>query len=613
MTLKARVTFAAVISLLLVAAALLIFGKLNENSIEIRFQEASLTGKSALWRKIINSQFDHMESNTRSITRDRNTLNALKANDKALISENAITTYNMLSAGGILSKLQIANLDGQILFSAPDQFEGSTRKTLPALALEKGEVLRGVERDDDGKLYINLAIPVYVRGRIVGVVLYMRDLQSAIEDFKLNDNAEAFLVDSRNYVEYATDRNLLKQLDLTLPTLGAQAMSVNKVGEHVYSVAAQPLLGPDNRALAHLVSANDQTESYQAQTTFTLYSYAFVITILLVTIGGLTWYLRKSFQPLDNVVEMMNRISKGDLTDRPDATTSVDEIGQLLRAMNAMTDNFRRIVGEVYNATDNIDKTAYAISIRNAELAQRTQEQSSSLEETAASMEEMTSTVRQNSESTQQTNQLANTALDGAENGKQVVERTINAMSEINDSSNKIADIISTIDSIAFQTNLLALNAAVEAARAGDQGRGFAVVASEVRVLAQRSASAAKEIKHLVQDSVEKARVGTVLVDESGQTLNSIVEGIRKVVDIVAEINIASTEQSSGIDQINIAITQMDTMTQQNEALVDASASANHLLQDQARSLTALMEFFQLENAPGSQQQPDKPLRLASS
>lgn len=595
MTLKARVTISAVIALFLVITALLVFGQFNENSIEDRFQEASLTGKAALWKKIIASQFDHMESNTRSITRDRNTLNALKSRNTALIAENISTTYNMLSAGGILTKLQIIDLNGQVLFSAPDNFEGKTRKALPGLSLEKGQVLRGIERDDDDMLYANLAIPVYVRGKLVGVVLYMRDLQGAIEDFKLNDNSDTFIVNNNNYVEYATDRNLLKQLSPTLPKLGTQTMSVEKVNEHIYSVAIQPLFGPDNRAFAHLVSANDQTESYRAEEIFSFYSYASIIIILLVSITGLTWYLRKSFSALDTVVGMMDRISKGDLSERITISSRNDEIGKLLRAMNSMTDNFRRIVGEVYTATDNIDKTSNSISIRNAELSQRTQEQSSSLEETAASMEEMTSTVRQNSESAQQTNQLASTALHSAENGKQVVGRTIDAMSEISDSSEKITDIITTIDSIAFQTNLLALNAAVEAARAGEQGRGFAVVASEVRVLAQRSASAAKEIKSLVQDSVEKSKAGTVLVDESGQTLTDIVDNIKKVANIIAEINIASREQSSGIDQINIAIAQMDTMTQQNETLVDASASANHLLQDQAKSLTALMDFFKLD------------------
>ena len=598
MTLKTRVNIAAIISILLVTVTLLTFGKFIENSVEIRYEEASLTGKTALWQKIITSQFDQMVANTSSITRDRPTLKALKNENTALIAENVVTTYNMLSTGGVLTKLQIANLDGRVLYSAPDDFIGDTIKSLPSLAIKDGKVLRGIERDDDGKLYLNLAIPVYVRGKPVGVVLYMRDLQSAIEDFKLNDHSDTFIVDGKNRVEYVTNEKLLKELEITIPELGSQVMDVLKTDEKVYSVAIQPLFDFDDKSLAHLISAKDQTDSYQIQQQFSFFSYLSIIIVLLISVVGLSWYLFKSFKPLDTVVEMMNRIASGDLTDQAKTVSNMDEVGQLIHAMNTMTEEFRHIVGEVYIATDNIDQTSHMISTGNAKLSQRTQEQTSSLEETAANMEEMTSTVRQNSESAQLANQLANTTRSNAENGRQVVERTIAAMSEINDSSKKIADITGTIDSIAFQTNLLALNAAVEAARAGEQGRGFAVVATEVRSLAQRSADAAKEIKSLISDSVEKTKIGTHLVDESGETLTGIIDEIKKVTDIVAEINIASKEQTTGIDQINNAVSQMDDSTQQNVTLVEASASANNLLQDQAAKLTRLMGFFKLqENA----------------
>ena len=599
MTLKTRVNIAAVISILLVAIILLIFGKLTENSVEARFQEASLMGKSALWKKIINSQYDHMEANTNTITRDRNILKAIKNADKAGLEETN-STYILLSANNIVTKLQIANLEAQVLFSAPDVFEGKTRKTLPSRVLTEGKVMRGIERDDDNKLYINFSFPVYSRGKPIGVASYMRDLQSAIEDFKLNDNSDTFIIDTNGNDEYSTDKKLLESLNFDLPALGSQSMVVAKHGDKVYSIAIQPLVGVDDNALAHLVSIKDQTESYHAQHSITLFSYLSIVTILLITVGSLTWYLRKNFKPLDTVVEMMSRISKGDLTDDPESTTSTDEIGKLVHAMSSMINNFRHIVSSVYTVTDNIDKTSQEISIGNYNLSKRTQEQTCSLEETAASMEEMTGTVKQNAESTQLANQLANTTRKNAEKGQRVVNNTINAMHEINDSSTKITDITTTIDSIAFQTNLLALNAAVEAARAGEEGRGFAVVANEVRSLAKRSADAAKEIKQLIGDSVEKVKIGTELVNESGQTLTSIVEDIKKVADIISEIDTASNEQTSGIDQINNAIAQMDGTTQQNVALVEASSASNNLLQEQAASLTKLMKFFQLKQVPAA-------------
>ena len=239
------------------------------------------------------------------------------------------------------------------------------------------------------------------------------------------------------------------------------------------------------------------------------------------------------------------------------------------------------------------------LSQGNDDLSQRTQEQAAALEQTAASMEEMTATVKQNADNARSANQLANGARAQADRGGTVVSEAVQAMQEINESSRKIADIISVIDEIAFQTNLLALNAAVEAARAGEQGRGFAVVATEVRTLAQRSASAAKEIKELIGDSVEKVRTGSELVDSSGKVLAEIVDSVKKVSDIVAEISAASEEQSTGIDQVNNAVTQMDETTQQNAALVEEAAAASKAMQQQAQQLIAQISFFSSSSSSG--------------
>ena len=236
------------------------------------------------------------------------------------------------------------------------------------------------------------------------------------------------------------------------------------------------------------------------------------------------------------------------------------------------------------------------ISQGNVDLSQRTEEQASSLQQTASSMEQLTSTVKQTADNAQQATRLSHTAHEEATKGGEVVGKTIEAMSEINAASKKIADIIGVIDEIAFQTNLLALNAAVEAARAGEQGRGFAVVAAEVRNLAQRSATAAKEIKGLINDSVEKVNHGTQLVDTSGQSLEEILNAVKKVNDIIAEIATASQEQSAGIDQINKAITQMDEVTQQNAALVEQAAAGSESLNDQAINLNQMMTVFKLKD-----------------
>jgi methyl-accepting chemotaxis protein len=291
---------------------------------------------------------------------------------------------------------------------------------------------------------------------------------------------------------------------------------------------------------------------------------------------------------------MLAAVVAGDLGSRIDLTGKTGFFEAMSGGVNQLADNMAEVVSRVKRVAVDVHRGADEISAGNANLSQRTEEQSSSLEETASSMEEMTTTVKQNADNAAQANQLALAARDQAEKGGTVVSQAVAAMAGINDASKKIADIIGVIDDIAFQTNLLALNAAVEAARAGEQGRGFAVVASEVRSLAGRSATAAKEIKELIQDSVRKVEDGSVLVTQSGQTLEKIVASVKKVSDIVAEIAAASREQSSGIEQVNRAVMQMDELTQQNAALVEEATAASQAMAEQVRGLNEMLGRFQV-------------------
>jgi methyl-accepting chemotaxis protein len=298
--------------------------------------------------------------------------------------------------------------------------------------------------------------------------------------------------------------------------------------------------------------------------------------------------------PLSNAVSIARTVASGDLTSRIEVT-SKDETGQLLQALKDMNDSLVRTVSEVRSGTDTIATASSQIASGNLDLSSRTEQQASSLEETASSMEELTTTVRQNADNARQANQLAVSAADVAVKGGSVVSQVVETMESINTSSRKIVDIISVIDGIAFQTNILALNAAVEAARAGEQGRGFAVVASEVRNLAQRSAAAAKEIKSLIGDSVDKVDAGSKLVGEAGSTMDEVVASVKRVTDIMSEILAASQEQSAGIEQVNQAIGQMDQVTQQNASLVEEAAAAAESLQDQASNLAAAVGVFRLD------------------
>ena len=299
-------------------------------------------------------------------------------------------------------------------------------------------------------------------------------------------------------------------------------------------------------------------------------------------------------RPLASAVGISRRVAQGDLSGEVEVK-SKDETGQLLQALKDMNISLRSIVANVRTGTDTITTASSEIAAGNLDLSSRTEQQASALEETASSMEELISTVKQNADNARQASQLAASASEIAHQGGGVVGEVVQTMGAINDSSRKIVDIISVIDGIAFQTNILALNAAVEAARAGEQGRGFAVVASEVRSLAQRSAAAAKEIKVLINDSVDKVDTGSALVAKAGQTMEDVVSSVKRVTDIVAEISAASQEQTSGIEQINHAITQMDQVTQQNAALVEEAAAAAASMQNQADSLAQLVSVFTLQ------------------
>ena len=316
----------------------------------------------------------------------------------------------------------------------------------------------------------------------------------------------------------------------------------------------------------------------------------------------IAWLITRSIiEPIHRAVAVAQTVSAGDLTSEIEVTAS-DETGMLLGALKAMNDNLRKIVGEVRSGTETMSTASQEIAAGNLDLSSRTEEQASSLEETASSMEELTSTVKQNSDNARQANSLAVSASAVASRGGAVVAQVVTTMEEINESSKKIVDIISVIDGIAFQTNILALNAAVEAARAGEQGRGFAVVATEVRNLAHRSAAAAKEIKLLIGDSVDKVDNGSKLVHQAGITMSEVVESIRQVGEIISEISAAGTEQTLGIEQINQAIIEMDSVTQQNAALVEQSAAAAESLQDQAASLEKVVSMFVLEAVDSSKQ-----------
>lgn len=446
--------------------------------------------------------------------------------------------------------------------------------------------------DPDGNItYANKAVSEMLKNA-------ESDLRKALPNFDsrriVGSNYDVF------HANPAHQRNLLGNLQATYRAqIG--------IGGRTFSLIANPIRDTKGQRLGTVVEWRDRTAEVAAETEVgSLVAAAadgdFTKRIteagkegfFLQLATGMNKLMETSSVGLEEVARVFSALARGDLTETI-ANEYHGTFGRLKDDANTTVEQLTAIIGQIKEATEQIDTAAKEIAAGNSDLSQRTEEQASSLEETASSMEELTSTVKQNAENAKQANQLVLGASDVAQRGGEVVKQVVSTMNGITESSKKISDIISVIDGIAFQTNILALNAAVEAARAGEQGRGFAVVATEVRNLAQRSAAAAKEIKSLISDSVEKVAVGAKLVDQAGETMEDIVTSVRRVTDIMAEITSASIEQSSGIEQVNQAITQMDEVTQQNAALVEQAAAAAESLEEQAVLLGEAVSQFKLE------------------
>ncbi|MFZ4285629.1 methyl-accepting chemotaxis protein [Variovorax sp. HJSM1_2] len=424
------------------------------------------------------------------------------------------------------------------------------------------------------------------------VVAHLSKLKEMVTAPDASDKARSLVADI-DKIEQSYGPVALAIVNLALN--GQKDVAISKMNDE-----CRPLLAALIKATTEYASftvtrarglTSDAQESYATQR-----NLLFIACLIAVVAAGSAGVLltRSIAGPITQAVRVAESVADGDLTLQIHSKGR-DEVSQLLVALSRMSQSLRNVVSQVRQSSDSIATGSTQIATGNSDLSQRTEEQASALQQTAASMEQLGSTVTQNADNARQANQLAKSASTVAEQGGHVVSQVVGTMRGISESSKKIADIIGTIDSIAFQTNILALNAAVEAARAGEQGRGFAVVASEVRNLAQRSAQAAKEIKALITDSVERVEQGTTLVDQAGRTMNEIVSSILRVTDIMGEISAASTEQSSSVGQVGAAVAEIDRGTQQNAALVEEMAAAATSLSGQAQDLVRSVAVFKIE------------------
>jgi methyl-accepting chemotaxis protein len=620
MSLRAKITIVAISVTFIVAITLIITGQISKQQADERFSEATIAGKKALWKKIISSEFKAMEEGTSGLTRDRATRDALQKADYVALKESAQTTFNLLSASKVLTRMQILDLDGKVVFSAPNQSE-STHKSLYKLALKEGTVKSGLERDDDNKLVAEIAFPLFTRGKAIGIGTFAKSLDESVDDFKNSDNSELYIVSETSSIEYGANKDFYNSLGITLPSIEKSNLNIVHKKNQTYSATTLPVISFENKPLARLVVLTDFSESYNTQTRFQMISYSVVALIIIAASFGLFFFMKKSLKPLDMAVKNLQSIAEGDLTVNIEITHK-DEIGKLQAAMSSTVKQLRDMINQITSITTTLSASSGVMSDNTKKTNQSITKQQSGLELVATAMNEMTSTVQEVSNHATSAAEAANNADIESQTGNSVVLATVesinnlasdleNATTVINTLKNdtqSISAILDVIRGIAEQTNLLALNAAIEAARAGEQGRGFAVVADEVRTLASRTQQSTAEINSMIGRLQKGANSAVEVMEKSYSRAQETVEqaakagtsldGITSAVTTISEMNLqiahAAREQSSVAEDINKNIIEINTIAEEttisSQHMTQTSSELNLL----ANQLTDLVGQFKV-------------------
>lgn len=543
MTFKAHLITSITFAVALVLAVFITIAYVSLNISENRFSEEAIRGKSVLWQKVIKVQLDQMTASTSSLTRARDTLKALRKSNINELAESLSSTYNRLSSSNILSRLQVADLSGAIVFSKPNTFSGQTSKTLVKKAISEKKIFQGIELDDDGKIIAEIAFPLYYRGKLAGVGIYMTELDAAITNFKLADGSEVHLF-SGDALENSTDSAQFKNIQLQSKQTESALQFKQDIDEQIYSLVQLPIQDVSGNPIANLLTATDYTESYTHQSNIYVGGILSVLIAFLVCMLFIYWFIGRAFKPMYTCLNIMGRISSGNLTDEI-RISSKNEFGQLMQGLKEMQDKLKGMISDINTATFQIENSANNLQKVTHDSSDRVSDQiaiTQKIEETIDTLMQASDDVNSSTSDSMSATEQASTEII---NGRNVIIESVDTISSISEhvksaesvvqevqhSSETIGSVLDVIKGIAEQTNLLALNAAIEAARAGEQGRGFAVVADEVRTLASRTSESTNEIESMIEGLQKSARNAVTMMGSSIEMVNKGVDISNKADD----------------------------------------------------------------------------------